>query len=182
MKVLIYNGGTSNKNTNLVVNKYKDLCIDRGIEVVFLDDYFKDCINCQFCSKNKRCCIPDQLSEVLSTEKFDAVVIATPIYFFNFSGKAKSFLDRLYCLDKSNLIFSILCVSGSPYEESGIDLVEEIMLRACEFCGSYSTSTFYKTTFDEYTGHLTDSDVFYLNRIIEEMENLYGEIKNKEEN
>lgn len=178
MNILVFNGGTSNKNTKLVSETYKNICESRGHNVVLLDEYFKDCLNCQKCSEQNICCIKDSLTNTLSQKgRFDCITIATPIYFYHMSAKAKAFLDRLYCLDKENLIFSLLCVSGSTFEDSGIDLVEESIDRMCDYCNSYRTATFYKTTNDIFAGKLEDKDTYYIEEVIKDMEVLYSEIK-----
>ena len=161
----------------MIVNEYKREIESRGHSVVLLDEYFKDCLNCSACVKTNKCCIPDNLTKVLSENKFDVITIATPIYFFHMSAKAKAFLDRLYSINKENLIFSLLCISGSHYEESGIDLVEESMYRVCDFCGSFLTPTFYKSTNDTFTGELTENDVVYIKKVIDETEALLDEVK-----
>ena len=178
MNILLFNGGTSKKNTYLVVDRFEKLCKERGHKVTTLNGYFTDCLNCQYCSNNDEgvCCIQDKITEALR-DKIDVVVIGTPIYFFYMSAKAKSFLDRLYCLDKTNLIFSTLCISGSPIEESGVDLIEESILRACEYCGSHYAGTFNKVTNDQYTGSLTEEDERGINELIDEIEVIFNEIK-----
>ena len=176
MNILLFNGGTSNKNTKLVVETYKKFCELRGHNVTLLDEYYKDCLNCQVCSTKGNCCIKDTLTSTL-TKRFDCITIATPVYFFYMSAKAKAFLDRLYCLDKENMIFSLLCVSGSPFEESGIDLIEESIDRACDYCNAHRTNTFYKVTSDIFTGKLEESDEYWLEEVIKDMEVLYCETK-----
>lgn len=177
MNILLFNGGTSHKNTEMIAKEYKRKCEARGHSVVLLDEYFKDCLNCSMCVDSNKCCIPDSLTKTLSENRFDVITIATPIYFFHMSSKAKAFLDRLYPINKENLIFSLLCISGSSYEDSGIDLVEESMYRVCDFCGSYLAPTFYKTTNDTFTRELTDNDIVYLKQVIDETEALLDEIK-----
>lgn len=178
MNILLFNGGTSNKNTKMVVDFFKVLCEKRGHTVTLLDDYFKDCINCQKCANTGICCFNDQITKVLShKDNIDAVVIGTPIYFFHMSAKAKAFLDRLYPIDKSNLIFGLLCISGSIKEQSGVDLIVESILRTCDYCNSKFAGTFNKVTDDKYTGSLTDEDIECLNILVDNMEDLIYEIK-----
>lgn len=177
LNILLFNGGTSNKNTKLLTINYKQICESRGHNVVVLDSYFRDCMNCSKCFDTGKCCIPDTLTTTLEKTKFDCVVIGTPLYFYHMSAKAKAFLDRLYSLDKTDLIFSLICVCGSPYEESGIDLIEESMIRTCEYCGSYLTPTFYKVTNDEFTGIVTEEDKDNLVKLIEETEVIFNEVK-----
>ena len=175
MNILLFNGGTSNKNTKNIVDKFKNLCEEKNHKVTLLDDYYMDCTNCQYCATKHQCCIKDKLSETL-LEKFDCIVIGTPTYFFHMSAKAKAFLDRLYPIDKTNLIFSLLCVSGSEYEYSGIDLIIESLGRACDYCGSHLTSAFCKTTNDTLVD-IDDEDINNMNTLIEEMEVIFNEIK-----
>ena len=166
----------------MIVNEYKQICESKGHRVVLLNSYYKDCMNCSQCFDTGKCCIPDNLTENLNINTFDCVVIGTPLYFYHMSAKAKAFLDRLYSIDKTDLIFSLLCVCGSPYEESGIDLVEESMLRTCDYCGSHLTPTFFKVTNDEFTGVLTEEDKENLIKLIEETEVIFNEVKESRQN
>lgn len=177
MNILLFNGGTSNKNTKLVVNTFKNICEQKGHTVLSLDGYFHDCINCGKCSEKGECCMNDDFTKVFRDNKFDAIIIGTPIYFFHMSAKAKAFLDRLYSVDLSGMIFGLICISGSPYYSGGTDLVVESMRRSCEYCDSFFAGVFQITTHDQYTGLISNNDEERLEDFLYGVEVTYNEIK-----
>ena len=177
MNILLFNGGTSKHNTNLVVNTFKSLCEKRGHNVALLDNYYKDCLACRKCYESRVCCIKDELTQVIQDFSFDALVIGTPIFFFHMSAKARSFLDRFYQTDLTNKLLCSLIVGGSEYEYSGIDLIDESMQRTCNYCGSIFVPSFFKCSHDEFTGELTVENIEALEITIANMEVLFDEIK-----
>lgn len=73
------------------------------IVAVKLDFRHPGCISCHKCQQSEEfgCHIDDELSQAVGTlPGFDAVVIATPIYWFSFTAQVKMFIDRMYSLIK----------------------------------------------------------------------------------
>lgn len=61
----------------------------------------KPCDACDECQRNnnRECVIDDDMQELyLKIREADALVIASPIYFFNISAQTKLFIDRWYAL------------------------------------------------------------------------------------
>jgi len=61
----------------------------------------KPCDACEACRKNDSgdCIISDDMQELyLKLRETDALVIASPIYYFTFSAQTKLFIDRWYAL------------------------------------------------------------------------------------
>ena len=55
------------------------------------------CVNCDYCQTHDRCAIDDDMAEVYAQLLHtDALVFATPIYFYTMSAQLKAVLDRLY--------------------------------------------------------------------------------------
>jgi len=57
------------------------------------------CMGCDSCKTNDmhRCVFDDGLNDVIvEVRKSDLLVIASPIYFFNFNSLTKAFIDRLF--------------------------------------------------------------------------------------
>lgn len=57
------------------------------------------CIGCDSCKKNEMhtCVLDDGLNDVIAeVRNSDLLVIASPIYFFNFNSLTKAFIDRLF--------------------------------------------------------------------------------------
>ncbi|HVD57500.1 MAG TPA: flavodoxin family protein [Thermoleophilaceae bacterium] len=69
--------------------------------LVHLDDYVKhllrDCRRCR--DQNGRCTIDDGFESLLRDRVLpaEAIVLATPLYWYGVSGQLKAFLDRIFC-------------------------------------------------------------------------------------
>lgn len=74
-----------------------------GIDAVRLRFKHPGCISCHKCQKSEeyRCHIDDELAQaVAGLPAYDAVVIATPIYWFSYTAQVKMVIDRMYSLIK----------------------------------------------------------------------------------
>jgi multimeric flavodoxin WrbA len=63
------------------------------------------CMGCDSCKKNDlhKCIFDDGLNEVIAeVRNSDLLVIASPIYFFNFNSLTKAFIDRLFYSSEIN--------------------------------------------------------------------------------
>jgi len=55
------------------------------------------CVNCDYCQTHDRCAITDDMPEVYEALlRTDALVFATPVYFYTMSAQLKAAIDRLY--------------------------------------------------------------------------------------
>ena len=55
------------------------------------------CLNCNYCQSHALCALRDDMAEVYELLLHtDAVVFATPIYFYTMTAQLKAVLDRLY--------------------------------------------------------------------------------------
>jgi multimeric flavodoxin WrbA len=71
------------------------------------------CKGCDSCKKNDlhKCIFDDGLNEVIAeVRKSDLLIIACPIYFFNFNSLTKAFIDRLFYSSEINNNENILRV------------------------------------------------------------------------
>lgn len=97
MKTLIFNGSPRKKgDTMSLVN-----LITENIEGDFklIDAYRCDispCVDCRYCWKNNGCAIKDEMQEVYEyIQECDNIVIASPIYFSELTGKLLDVGSRL---------------------------------------------------------------------------------------
>ena len=102
MKTLIFSGsphkdGDTAGLINLVTAKLEG-------EYKTVSAYFDDispCIDCRFCWKNKGCALNDEMQQVYSyIEECDNIIIASPVYFSEITGKLLDVASRLqmyYC-------------------------------------------------------------------------------------
>lgn len=104
MKVLGLVGSyRKNGNTDILLKKVLDGVKSENIDsrYIFLDDYdIKDCIGCEGCKNTYKCVINDDMQQLYPLlMEADAIVLGSPTYFYNVTGKVKNFLNRLYCYE-----------------------------------------------------------------------------------
>ena len=98
-KTLIFNGsprknGDTKSLLNILIDKLEG-------ETKVVDCYYENispCIDCRYCHKNKGCCIKDNMQEIYKyIEECDSIVIASPVYFSEVTGKLLDVMSRLQC-------------------------------------------------------------------------------------
>lgn len=97
MKTLIINGsprktGDSMRLVNEIIKH-----IDGEVRIIHAYyDNISPCVDCRFCWDNEGCCINDDMQEVYELlNEVDNVIIASPLYFSELTGKLLSFASRL---------------------------------------------------------------------------------------
>lgn len=64
------------------------------------------CIGCMACQKTGKCVQKDDVPEIMEKlRRADAVIFATPIYYYEMSGQMKTLLDRMNPLYESDYAF-----------------------------------------------------------------------------
>lgn len=92
-----------NGNSCLLAEAVLDGVRDAGhsAELVYLDDYLQSFLrDCRLCrDADGRCTIDDNFETLLQDKflKADAVILATPLYWYGISGQLKTFFDRIFC-------------------------------------------------------------------------------------
>ena len=71
--------------------------IDGDIKIIHAYyDNISPCVDCRFCWNNEGCCIYDDMQEVYKLlDEVDNVIISSPLYFSQLTGKLLSFASRL---------------------------------------------------------------------------------------
>ncbi len=90
-------------NSRLLANAILDGAAEAGHEVALVDladtmtGLLRDCRECRGADGN--CTIADGYQELFLKQvlKADAIVLATPLYWYGVSGALKSFIDRFFC-------------------------------------------------------------------------------------
>lgn len=105
-----------------------------GLEIIHLTDHrIEYCVGCGHCLERGRCWIPDDHAAIVERLlAADAVVLASPVYFFHVTAQMKTFLDRSLALGhkprptwKPGLAVSVSAGSG----ETAVAAYLEGMLR-----------------------------------------------------
>ena len=122
MKIVILNGSPrANGNTEIMVTEFKRGAEEAGNEVVLINlrgKKISGCLGCEYCfSHDGECVQKDDMPEILKElDQADAVVFASPIYWFDITAQLKSVIDRMYARGKIGFHFNktaLLLDSGS---------------------------------------------------------------------
>lgn len=71
-----------------------------GMDVIHLSDrVIEYCVGCGYCIEKGKCWVPDDHAAILDQLlAADAVILASPVYFFHVTAQMKTFLDRSLAL------------------------------------------------------------------------------------
>jgi len=137
-KVVFILGSPRKKgNTNVLAREAMRALTEVGIDTVEIDTPRLDfkhpgCVACYKCQQSAEygCHIGDELGKTVSTlAEYDAIVLATPLYWFSYPAQMKMFIDRMFSMIKfgeNHEIFSplhgkplaLLATAGSRLEEN----------------------------------------------------------------
>ena len=133
MKVTIFNGSPRrNGNTSELVKKIRTALDGKAAcEVISLyDKDIKGCSNCEACRRNTlstHCAMKDDMIPIYDTFlNSDVVIIASPIYMWQFTPCTLAFLNRLHCLCRHSDIdpYNIMGGRGMAVATTMADEVE----------------------------------------------------------
>lgn len=112
-------------NSEILAKEVERGAKEQGNEVTFIslkDKSLSFCHGCLACQKTGHCVIKDDMAGLLPLiAKADAIVFATPIYYYEMSGQLKTFLDRcnpLYDTDYHFRDIYFLSVSADEADEA----------------------------------------------------------------
>ena len=128
MNILILNGSPRpNGNTAAMVKAYAEGAVEAGHTVHVVDVCKKKisgCLACEYCHTkgDGKCVQQDDMQEVYPLlEDAEMLVLASPIYYHNFSGQLQCAINRIYALDKPKKLrkAALIMSSGSDLVYSG---------------------------------------------------------------
>lgn len=133
MSCLIINGASRNNSVTNKVAQYISYRID-SIVISNIHGEISGCTGCKSCFNGNTCIIKDSYSDILKQiQKFDCIIVISPIYGFSMCSKARAMVERMSPqLEKINSIY-LLTISGSHGYRGGDDLVTESFRRMCEY-------------------------------------------------
>lgn len=114
-------------NSDRLADEFAKGATDAGnrVERINIRDIdLKFCIGCLSCVNTRRCVLQDGMNKLYdSVQNADALVFATPIYYYEMAGQLKTFLDRLNPLfTRENKFKSVyLLASAAEDEETAMD-------------------------------------------------------------
>ena len=101
MKIVVLAGSPHKKGTsNTLVEEFKRGAEEVGKQVEIIDLAHMDihpCMGCDACGMNGDCIQKDKGNEILNKIiESDAIIIASPVYYYNISSQLKMMIDRFY--------------------------------------------------------------------------------------
>lgn len=97
-RILAINSSKRKKNTYGLLQQLKKRLESKGMEVEILNlfDYeIQECTGCEICLRKGKCILKDQAEDLMAKLKeYDGIILSTPVYMGNISGKLKVFVDR----------------------------------------------------------------------------------------
>ncbi len=98
MKVIALNGSRRKQYTYGLLSSIANILTENNIEVEIINlfDYnIQECIGCERCILKDKCVLKDDLSVIMDKIlESDGVILGSPVYMENISGKMKTFIDR----------------------------------------------------------------------------------------
>jgi len=100
-KILILSSRPRKKgNSNALCDEFMKGAVETGNQVekvVLAEKKINYCIACNSCRRTGKCAQKDDMEPILdSVLAADAVVLATPVYFYSMSAQLKTMIDRMY--------------------------------------------------------------------------------------
>lgn len=151
MKIIAILGSPRrNGNTAKVLSMFEDKAkMNHEIEIINISKYkIGGCLGCHKCQENKDepgCVQKDDALFIFDKLiKADAIVYASPLYWWSFASQIKVLIDRHVCLvtgydtpEHSSLISdkpaALLVTCAGPIEDN-CDVIQTIFSRFCEYC------------------------------------------------
>ncbi|MDE5616595.1 MAG: flavodoxin family protein, partial [Clostridia bacterium] len=97
--VVVTSSPRKDGNSEILAKNFAQGARDVGHEVKFVavrDVDLKFCTGCMYCQSHGKCVLKDGMNSLYDDfQNADALVFATPVYYYSVSGQLKTFLDRL---------------------------------------------------------------------------------------
>lgn len=109
-------------NSEILAHEAEKGAIDAGNVVEFINlkgKEIKFCIGCLACQKTGKCVQKDDMADLIGkVQNADAIIFATPIYYYEMSGQLKTFLDRCNPLYGQDNKFKDVYLITSSYDDA----------------------------------------------------------------
>ena len=98
---LLIGSARKNGNTEILADAFCKGVQEAGntvYKITLFNKNIKGCLDCQYCYKHEGTCVlKDDMQEIyMVLKETDLLVIASPVYFYNFSAQLKAVFDRLH--------------------------------------------------------------------------------------
>ena len=97
MKTLIINGSPRKNGDSMSIANEMIKYLEGEVKIVHTYyDNISPCLDCRYCMNHKGCCIDDEMQVVYQLfDEVDHVIVTSPLYFSELTGKLLSFASRL---------------------------------------------------------------------------------------
>jgi len=128
MNILVLNGSPRpNGNTKAMVEAFAEGARENGNTVNIVDVcklHIAGCLACEYCHTQEKgvCVQKDDMQQVYPLlEEAEMIVLASPIYYHNFTGQLQCAINRIYALDKPKKLkkAALIMSSGDNHVYSG---------------------------------------------------------------
>ena len=123
-----------------------------------------DCLHCDKCRETNVCVQKDDMTALYAKlHAADALVLSSPVYFWNMSGASRLFIDRLYSISSKlngKKLGFIATAGGDPFD--GMDLAVESLARTARYTGMTMPGTLFRAPagdWRDWDRELLDKDV-----------------------
>ena len=119
-------GGKRNGNTHNLLKYLENLLNQNAIdlEIIHLNEMdLQDCRGCENCVLGDGCVIEDDMPNIMKlVEKKDGIILASPVYNNNVSGKMKMFIDKTVKWAHSPVLTSKPYIGLTTTSSSGLNI------------------------------------------------------------
>ncbi len=144
-KIMVLTGSPRKEgNSDALANAFINGAKQAGNEIIkydIADNRITGCVVCDTCfSKGKACTLDNTFSEFAELVKdVDALVIATPLYWFTYPAQLKAVIDKFYAFEvgekKLNIKNTMLLTCGELEDEKVFDGLIESYKQLCKLQG-----------------------------------------------
>lgn len=120
MNILVLNGSPRpNGNTAAMISAFAEGARSKGHQVKIIDvckKHIAGCLGCEHCHTKSRgiCAQKDDMQEVYEAlESAEMLVIASPIYYFGYSGQLQCAIHRTYAIGVPNKLRKSMLILSS---------------------------------------------------------------------
>ncbi len=144
MKVLILNGSPRKGNTCVAVNAIeKGMDAAGGFEVMEIkanDMSVSGCIACMACNCEGDCVFEDDTNDIIdAVEAADAVIFATPVYWWGMTAQLKLIIDKFYCrfekLDDMSKKVGVIVIGEAEQDDPQYKIIPKQFECICDCLG-----------------------------------------------
>ncbi|MGE4464134.1 flavodoxin family protein [Sphaerochaeta sp.] len=137
--MIVYGSPKKSGNSATLAREFsKEACKQYACNEIYLQDLtIGPCRACNWCKTHQGCLIEDDMNNLCTLVKgADAILLATPVYWWGVSAQMKLFIDRLYQLklgDFANKKLYVIATGEDSLDGVQYRLIREQFEAICEY-------------------------------------------------